>query len=147
MNLNPIAGVRKRRLTVVSIAAIATSLSVAPSGSAHAATAPAISANAMIRCSVGGVTDTHDSSPNKVSAGAWISCAAPSWTPMKLRIRLYRSGTLVDTGICETGTHGRYCDASVAVTDRKPGKQRWYGKVNASWDSGSKSFTTNSIKH
>ncbi|MGP3933386.1 hypothetical protein [Nonomuraea sp. KM88] len=147
MKIKPFADMRRKHLTAVSVAAITTSLSFALSGSAHAITAPATSATAMIRCSVGGMTDTHDSSPKKVYAGAWINCKAPSFTPLKLRIQLFRSGTLVDTGICEASNYSRYCDASVTVTDRTSGKQRWYGRVRASWDSGSKSFTTNSIKH
>ncbi|TDC95297.1 hypothetical protein E1292_39390 [Nonomuraea deserti] len=147
MEFKPLAGVERKHVAALGVAAIMISPGVVLPGSAHAAMRPAAPSAAMIGCSVGGFTDTHDSSPSKVYGGSWLNCRAPSLTPLRLRIRLYRSGTLVDTDICEAPDHSRYCDAAVTVTDRTPGKQRWYSKVTASWDSGSKSFTTNSIRH
>jgi len=131
---------------ILAAGTLTAACAVAPATSAYASGGGTVTP--MAGCSVSGLTDTYDNSPATVYGGAALSCAAPSFVPMTLRIRLYRSGDLMGADRCEVPQRTeRSCDVAVHVTDYLRGKQTWYSKVDASWDTGSKRFTTNKIKH
>lgn len=138
------AAIPARRLLATAVMTAACLITPAVAAHADGGT----TATPMAGCSVSGLTDTYDHSPATVYGGAALSCAAPSFTTMSLRVRLYRSGTLMGVDRCEVPPEsGRSCDAAVSVTDHLAGAQSWYSKVDAAWDTGSRSFTTNTIKH
>jgi hypothetical protein len=82
-------------------------------------------------CSAGAITDRVDGT-TKVYGGGWVTCGGRGVEHLRLAVTLFRNGEPIRHVVCERFGAQR-CTASVAVVDRRPGRQTWRTKAVAKW--------------